>query len=94
MAELKDEVRTLYDSTALPTYSVAATPSGSRSRGNELTRSRGRGCYANGRRKRLEVCFHFHIQKHSEPTYWKKYPEKSPKSQKKEEKQKKTDSSR
>ena len=94
IAELEDEARTPHDSTALPTYSIAATPGGSRGRGNGLTRSRGRGSYANRQGRSSEVCSYCHIQGHSEPTCWKKYPEKSPNSRKKGEQQKNTDSSR
>ena len=84
MAELEDEARTPHDSTALPARPVTASEGRSRGGGNGLIRSRGRGSYANGQGRRSEVCSHCHIQD-SEPTCWKKCPEKSPNFQKKGE---------
>ena len=93
MAELEDEARTPNEPTALPARSSNASRGKSYGRGNGSTRNRGRGSYPTGQGRSTETCSHCHASGHSEPTCWKKYPEKSPKSQKGEQ-QKKTDSSR
>ena len=85
MVELEVEAQTQYDSTVLPTYSVAATPSRSRDRENRFIRSCRRSSYANRQGKSLEVCSHCHLQWHNKLNYWKKYSERSPNFQKKEE---------
>ena len=94
MAELEDEARAPQDSTALPVRSVDASRGRGHGRGNANMRGRRRGPYASGQGKSSEVCSHCHTPGHGETNCWKKYPEKSPNSQKKTEQQKKTDSSR
>lgn len=47
MAKLENKTQTLYNFTVLPIYSVAATPTRSRDRGNKLTKGHGHGFYVN-----------------------------------------------
>lgn len=93
MAKLENEAHTLNEPTVLPACSSNASQGKSYGRENGNTRNRERGSYPSGQGRSIETCLYCHVSRHNEPTYWKKYPEKSPNAQKKIDQQKKTTNS-
>lgn len=83
MTKLEDEAYIPNKPAALPARSSNASHKKSYGRGNRSIRNWRHGSYPNGQERSTETCSYYYSSGYSEPTYCKKYIEKSPNAQEK-----------